>query len=206
MTAHKAFDHLIKNITINDKILDLGCGKKAPFTYNILDWNRDQNLTSIDYHQINTYGPNHLHVKGDVYSSIPSFFKYDIIWCSHVMEHLLDINEFINLLRDELYVSRGTLYLTVPPMKPELVGGHLTLWTPLLLCYNFIVRGWDLSDATILIDKYDITLITKFHRRPDIQLNYDIGDIELLAPYFPCGVYQGINGFDIDYGRPYENS
>lgn len=203
-TGKKAFGIMMDNIHKDDCVLDLGCGKNAPMVEELLyksvtEWS----VVSVDIVNPMELGPNHTHVVDDVIrfmmwqkNNIQGSF--DHIWCSHVMEHMVDVHGFIQGLENLMWTHRKpALYLTVPPRKDELVGGHLTLWTPLLLCYNFIVRGWDLSEATILIDNYDISLITKYKRRPNVRLNYDKGDIEVLAPYFPCGVYQGINGFSI---------
>jgi hypothetical protein len=200
-TAKKAFRHLIERMDLSDVILDIGCGKNAPFTREVLSWNPHQTIYTTDIVDISPLGPNHKHITDDI---LPWYTAPNIIWCSHVMEHLLDIDGFINRLSEVMEHSKAILYLTVPPMKPELVGGHLTLWTPLLLCYNFIVRGWDLSEAELLVDTYDITLITKFKQRPYENLVYDSGDIETLSTYFPCGVYQGVNGFDLSHDRLYK--
>lgn len=126
---------------------------------------------------------------------------FDAIWASHVLEHQPNVGAFLRQcfrdLRDD-----GVLAVTVPPAKPEIVGGHLTTWNAGLLLYNLIVAGFDCREASVSgcyssgpgYQPYNISVIVR--KRPAVlpQLRFDNGDIERLAQFFPCPVQQGFDG------------
>jgi SAM-dependent methyltransferase len=128
---------------------------------------------------------------------VASWGIYDGIFASHVLEHSPNPGRFLSSCRNVLK-DGGLLCITVPPPKTALVGGHLTLWTPLLLCYNAILAGFDCSSAWLSVYGYNISLAVYKGRRPDLSgLVHDCGDIERLAKYFPVEVWQNKDGFDL---------
>jgi SAM-dependent methyltransferase len=119
--------------------------------------------------------------------------KYDCIWASHVLEHQADpgifLSKCIELLNDD-----GVLAITVPPLKREIVGGHLTLWNAGLLLYQLVFAGLDCRDASICTYGYNVTVVVRKKLRPSIELTYDKGDIELLRRFFPDFVREPFAG------------
>ena len=114
----------------------------------------------------------------------------DLIWCSHVLEHQPNVNLFFRkCLNHSKY-----LCVTVPPLKDEIVGGHLTLWNSGLLLYNLVLAGFDCREAMVKKYGYNISVITKSVRRKDVPLKMDCGDIEALSEFFPLPVHQGFDG------------
>lgn len=129
------------------------------------------------------------------FMAMPEDRTFCAVWAAHVLEHQPNVNAFLTKCWRMLRPG-GVLCVTVPPMKPEIVGGHLTLWNAGLLLYNVILAGFDCRDAKVLRYGYNISLIV---RRGDAPLElpalrYDTGDIEALAPYFPGPVQQGFHG------------
>lgn len=124
--------------------------------------------------------------------------KYDVVWMSHVLEHQLDVNAFLKKARD-LVSPGGYLVVTVPPSKPEVVGGHLTLWTPGLLIYNLILAGFDCKDCKVIRYGYNISVICKPRSGSLPELSFDIGDVDKLSEYFPDGCSEGFNGEMYEY-------
>lgn len=129
--------------------------------------------------------------------------KFDAIWACHVLEHMPNPNLFLAKcfrdLRDD-----GLLAITVPPMKPGLVGGHVTLWTPALVLYHLILAGFDCRDARVsplyanegpYQVPYNLSVIVrkKQAKLPD-DLICDAGDIEKLKEFFPFDAYQDCDG------------
>ena len=111
---------------------------------------------------------------------------FDCVWVSHVLEHQLNVNQFLVKVFGDLKEG-GILALTIPPLKHEIVGGHVTLWNAGLLLYNLILAGFDCSQAAIKCYGYNIGVITPkiTAQIPRQALRYDTGDIETLASFFP---------------------
>lgn len=111
---------------------------------------------------------------------------FDCVWTSHVLEHQPNVQQFLRKVFGDLREG-GILAITVPPLKQNIVGGHLSLWNTGLLLYNLILAGFDCREARCRQYGYNISVIT-----PKISaalLTADIrfanGDIERLARFFP---------------------
>lgn len=125
--------------------------------------------------------------------SYPFESTFDCIWASHVLEHQpnpgLFIDKCISLLAEE-----GILAITVPPLKHDIVGGHLSLWNAGLLVYHLAVAGLDCSDAAVKSYGYNISVIVSKRTRPDVELRFGRGDIDILKPYLPGFFSEGFDG------------
>jgi len=127
--------------------------------------------------------------------------QFDAIWCSHVLEHQEDCGAFIRKLNSDLKEG-GAYAITVPPLKHDIVGGHVSLWNAGLLAYNLILGGFDLIDTHIWQYDYNISAVgvkRSFHMP---HLMSDSGDIDKLAPFFPRAwkVTEGFHGSNIVTG------
>lgn len=127
------------------------------------------------------------------YTSILMPKKFDLIWCSHTLEHQPNVHSFLKKVAIDLKPG-GYFAVTVPPLKNEIVGGHLSLWNAGLLLYNLILAGFDCSEAMVKTYGYNISVIVKYKPIELPELKMDFGDIETLAPYFPMPVVNGFNG------------
>jgi SAM-dependent methyltransferase len=119
--------------------------------------------------------------------------QFDCLWCCHCLEHQPNVNTFLTKMHGDLKPG-GLLAITVPPLKHEIVGGHVSLWNGGLLLYNLVMARFDCRLAMLKKHEYNITVIV---RRNEIQLPklaYDAGDIDRLAPYFPAGLKERFNG------------
>lgn len=182
MPAEQCLDQLLlKNI---ETCLDVGAGKML-HTARMRECGIK--VTTVDW------GNPDADYQGD-FLTWESTKKYDAVWMSHVLEHTPNPGHFLNKARTYLKEG-GWLAVTVPPRKDNLVGGHLTLWTPALLVYNCILAGFDCAEAKVNHYGYNISLLVKY--KPvnllDIKLKYDRGDIETLSEYFPFPVKQNCN-------------
>lgn len=130
------------------------------------------------------YPPDYLDVKID---------PIECIWVSHVLEHHPNPGLFLKKCFNDLKED-GILAITVPPLKHEIVGGHLTLWNAGLLLYQLILAGFDCSEAAVKTYGYNISIILKKKSFKLPDLKRDFGDIELLSPYFPFPVKHGFDG------------
>lgn len=121
---------------------------------------------------------------------------YDAVWCSHILEHQLNVNSFLRKIHS-LLNEDGYLAIIVPPRKPFIVGGHATLWNAGLVLYNLVLAGFDCSyECHIHQYDYNIGVIIRkrtIHALPS-ELSMDKGDIELLSKYFPFDARHNFNG------------
>lgn len=127
---------------------------------------------------------------------------FDAVWVSHVLEHQPNPGGFLQKCLSVLRPG-GVLAVTVPPMKNEIVGGHVTLWNAGLLLYQLILAGFDCRTARIGTyasgpgyPPYNISAIVRAPLQPIElpSLKMDKGDIETLADHFPVQVAQGFDG------------
>jgi 2-dehydro-3-deoxyphosphooctonate aldolase (KDO 8-P synthase) len=121
--------------------------------------------------------------------------KYDAIWCSHILEHQLNPNLFLKKVNSVLNEG-GYFGIVVPPRKPFIVDGHISLWNAGLVLYHLILAGFDCSEyCKIKQYDYNIGIIIKKKSIIDMpKLAYDTGDIERLKHFFPFDAKKGFNG------------
>ena len=168
-------------------VLDVGCGSGE---HSEIFSRYNKSVTAIDF----GHSPYFRNNKSKINTIVGDFNFYsfdrsfDCIWCSHILEHQLNINIFLKkiflLLNDN-----GVLAITVPPLKHEVVGGHLSLWNAGLLLYNLVLAGFNCRNASILTYRYNISVIVKKNEAllPE-DLSFDNGDIRKIKPFLPDGI------------------
>lgn len=173
-------------------VLDIGCG--AGMHSEIMD-KYGKTVTAIDLGRSVYYRKKNSNLKviNADFQTFKFNEKFDCIWASHVLEHQVNILQFLDKLK-ELLVDNGILAVTVPPNKSEIVGGHVTTWSPGLLLYNLIIAGFDCSQAFIFKYGYNITVILRKKIIELPELDRDNGDIDRLARFFPVTVNEGFDG------------
>lgn len=124
------------------------------------------------------------------YANLP---MYDCLWASHVLEHQANVGRFLDRCFYHLN-ENGILAITVPPLKHEIVGGHVSLWNAGLLLYNLILAGFNCKQAAVKSYGYNISVIVRKDPILLPRLNMDGGDIVTLAEYFPIDVREGFDG------------
>jgi SAM-dependent methyltransferase len=117
--------------------------------------------------------------------------RYDVIWASHVLEHILNPGQFVRQLLS-CAKEGGFLCVTVPPAKSEMTFGHVTQWNAGLLLIHLIKAGLDCRDARVYTKGYNISIITKVKYRTNenylkwlpssivVNGGYFLGDIDSL--------------------------
>lgn len=189
--ARKGFDKFLELIKEQDKrtILDIGCGKDQPHS-RLFKKYKQFSVSTCDFFSDNEYNGKLIDIDFEGK-------QFDAIWCSHCLEHQEDVGSFLKATQ-KILKEDGLLCITVPPMKHDIVGGHLTLWNTGLLYYNLILAGFDCSDAVHKNYGYNISIILNKKTIEDMStLFYDSGDIELLSKYFPFEAVQGFNGNEL---------
>jgi SAM-dependent methyltransferase len=184
MFGDEAARKLVKDYSFNT-LLDIGSGPKSA-AYSLFT----ENAKTVTRQDINPdYQPDLL---GD-FNNLAIVDQYDCIWCSHVLEHQLNVNHFLTKIFHTLK-DGGVLAITVPPLKEEIVGGHVTLWNAGLLLYNLILAGFDCRDAAVKTYGYNISVIVQKKTAILPDLLFDAGDIRTLNEFFPLGVFEGFDG------------
>jgi len=184
MFGDEAARKLVKDYSFNT-LLDIGSGPKSA-AYSLFT----DNGKTVTRQDINPdYQPDLL---GD-FNNLAIVDQYDCVWCSHVLEHQLNVNHFLTKIFHTLK-DGGVLAITVPPRKDEIVGGHVTLWNAGLLLYNLILAGFDCKNAAVKSYGYNISVIVEKKTAILPNLNYDAGDINALNEFFPLGVYEVFDG------------
>lgn len=193
MTKIRALKVLNRFIEFHPKrVIDVGSGKGAAAEHMR---GKGIEVTTID----NRFDAN---FKATYITHL--FLTHDGIWCSHVLEHCFNIQETLLKFKRELLYN-GILAITVPPMREKLVGGHLHNFTPGTLIYNLVMAGFDCSDAIVYVD--DVGNISVIVKNVDMKLPAELvsgpGDLEKLNRYFPCEVFQDVDGQfgNINWGK-----
>lgn len=187
LKGHQALE-LLQNIDFNT-VLDVGCG---PGKHSQWFKKQGKTVTSTDF-----VGKFDDVVVGD-YMTL-DFEPHDCVWCCHVLEHQVNSNLFLQKIINDCK-DNGVIAITVPPLKHNIVGGHVSLWNAGLLLYNMVLAGLDCSNASVGCYGYNISVIVKktlIKSMPQIKMGN--GDIELLANYFPVNVKQGFDGKIINH-------
>lgn len=168
------------------KVLDIGSGEGLHSDAFV---RHGWGVTAIDL------GRSALFQKGSGHEAIVDDFNYydffddfDCVWACHVLEHQLRPHDF---LRKCNMVCRegGTIAVTVPPYKSEIVGGHVCLWNAGLLLYHLVLAGFDCAEAKVLEYDYNVSVIVR-KRSIDILGGqvFDSGDIRRIKAFLPPSI------------------
>lgn len=84
----------------------------------------------------------------------------DLIWCCHVLEHQRNPGLFLDKIHADLRED-GFLAITAPPSKPQLAGGHVTIWTEATLLYQLVLAGFDCRNARVWRYGYNISCLVR---------------------------------------------
>mgnify|MGYP006272267931 CR=1 FL=1 len=125
--------------------------------------------------------------------------QFDVVWCAHVLEHVLDTGLALAEIRRVLK-PEGRLLVSVPPFKHAVVGGHVHAgWNIGYLMYVLAVAGFGLRDGRFVKHGYNIFGQVTRGPGPLEGLRFANGDLEMLrdAGRFPEG-FDASQGFDGD--------
>lgn len=190
--AGETLEYLVNNFNF-ETILDIGSGE-GKHTDVLLSLGK--RVTSIDFGNsvyFEKRSDQHNAIIADYYE-YDFDYQFDSIWGSHVLEHQPNPNFFLKKIHRDLKEG-GILALTVPPLKNEIVGGHVTLWNAGLLIYQLVLAGFNCKDVSIKSYGYNVSVV--LHKKSINsypELSYDKGDINRLKDYFPDGLVEPFDG------------
>jgi SAM-dependent methyltransferase len=97
---------------------------------------------------------------GDYLQFVPEA-PYDVVWSSHVLEHVRNVGLFLDKMAKDL-APDGYCVATVPPIRPEKMAyNHLSLWNAGMLLLNFGMAGFDMTTARIATYGYNVSIIAR---------------------------------------------
>jgi SAM-dependent methyltransferase len=158
----------------NSTILDIGGGRKQEHANYFRS--HGHNVKIVDFFDNADY-------RGD-FNTLDINEKFDAVWCSHCLEHQLNVNLFLKKIANTVK-QKGIIAITVPPLKPLIVGGHLSLWNAGLVVYNLVLAGIDCSTCAIKTYDYNISVIAENNKFEMPNLIYDRGDLISLQEFLP---------------------
>lgn len=206
MFAQDAFDKLVRDYEFKS-VLDVGSGAgiaskafvNAGKAVMAVDLGKSVyfNRSNDNYQKVLFMKKNFNEIEAD-YGN-----WFDVVWLSHILEHQVNPGIFLKRCRELIHPlsqvrAAGRLVVTVPPLKHNIVGGHVTLWNAGLLLYHLILAGFDCSKAAVKSYGYNISVIVQRGDPVPAEvldnLHSDAGDILRLAKYFPVPVKEGFDG------------
>ena len=148
-----------------DTVLDVGCG----YGFHCADFAaRGKRVTGLTVHatdQLRAHAQTHSYtlVPADMHFTDARDAAFDLVWSSHSLEHafsqLLALREWYRILK-----PGAVLAVSVPPHKSTIVSGHFcTGWSVGQLAYMLAVAGFDLRDAYLAREGYNVRALV---RRP----------------------------------------
>lgn len=190
--AGETLQYLIEKYQF-DTVLDIGSGEGK---HSDVLRKMGKHVTSIDFGSsiyFEKRDDKYSYVKGDYYT-YEFDEKFDCIWASHVLEHQVNPNLFLKKIHSDLKEG-GILAITVPPLKHEIVGGHVTLWNAGLLIYQLVLAGFNCKFISIKSYGYNISIVLKKESIVSYpELHFDSGDIKRMIEFFPDNFSEPFNG------------
>ena len=167
-----------------ESVLDVGCGS-GEHSERFLS--AGKRVTAVDYGNSHYFRQNRGRIDVQIgnFNEMEFDTQFDCVWCSHVLEHQLNVQDFLTKLSATVREG-GVLAITVPPLKHRIAGGHVSLWNGGLLLYRMVLAGIDCREARLLAYNYNISALVRKHSISVLgELEYDRGDIRKIQPYLP---------------------
>lgn len=184
MLADQAFKKLLKDYKFKT-VLDIGYGD-GKHSRGFLK--AGKKVVAVDYNPRNQIDADEIEIiNADFLHFMHKDSPFDCIWCSHVLEHQSDARQFLSKIAQNVKED-GVVAITVPPMKHDIVGGHLSWWNAGKLFYTLVLSGFDCSDARIKVYGYNISIILRYKPIKNFDWNilkYNKHDLKKLEKFFP---------------------
>jgi len=168
---------------------------------NDIDFFLQKNIkvTAFDYVSAHIKDSNYTFISGDFNKNCQNHYNsFDVVWACHVLEHQRNVGLFLdnvyNILKDD-----GVLCVCVPPLKHNIVGGHVSLWNMGILMYNLVLAKFDVKNGKFKKSGYNIFGMCHKNSHPLPNLIFDKGDIEALHDHWnDCAKFRQNSNGDID--------
>jgi len=168
-------------------ILDIGSHRGAVGDILKTVGKQTTSIEIMDGYPTSDYKADYLEVKFDK--------KFDIIWCSHVLEHQRNIGIFLEKCLNDL--NEGGVLVVSVPLEHTNIGltmGHCNYFSLWSLCYQLASVGFDIKTSAVAVYFGNLTVIAK---KPVEKIQ----KISSFAPYPPSDLSEKEAAeFGLDHG------
>ena len=200
--SYRAIDRVLASVSQGNTLLDIGCG---PGIQGRIFEDNGVNVTGLTMDPTGDYSGNCLSnvVVSDLMSYMPNQ-KFDVVWCSHMLEHFYDIGEALRKIKNDLIKDGGILSITVPAREKTILMNHIHYFDAGRLIRYLMFAGFDCRNAEILEYGYNLSLILPSvnfipdnmifeneasHEPGDYHDGYGYDDMEeMFLQYMPTGI------------------
>lgn len=139
--------HYINEISIDDKIIDLGCGKGRNIYY-LREFGL-KNITGIDINKFKEIDTSKIQfIQADLEKKIPVNDKYNIILCNYLFMFIKDKENLVNEINR---ISDCNSFCIVELNKKFLVNGFKYQFNELI---NLFSKDWDIVNIRLKQNKF----------------------------------------------------
>jgi ubiquinone/menaquinone biosynthesis C-methylase UbiE len=138
--------HYINEISINDKIIDLGCGKGRNIYY--LKELGLKNITAVDINKFKEIDNSINFIRTDLENGIPLNDKFNIMLCNYLFMFIKDKENLVNEINR---ISDCNSFCIVELNKKFLVNGLKYEFNELI---NLFSKEWDIVNIRLKQNKF----------------------------------------------------
>jgi SAM-dependent methyltransferase len=173
-----------KFLSQGSKVAIVGPGKDIVDISYFLE--KTKNVFAFDYVK-NRMMSDCNYITGDFNETSKEYTnKFNVVWACHVLEHQRNVGVFLDNIH-RIMSDDGTLFISVPPLKHNIVGGHVSLWNMGLLMYNLCLSKFDVKNGKFKKNGYNLFgIVHKSKNQLPEDLIFDRGDLEKLSNHWNC--------------------
>lgn len=193
LLSYKTFNKIVNEINFKT-LLDVGCGKGI-HAKMFADMGKQVTAITLE----NDRGYDGVFIKDYGELIIGSFLDisidrvYDVIWVSHVLEHVEDIDGFLRKVKDVIKPG-GTLAITVPSREKNITLTHIHNFNGGRLLRYLLFAGFDVRNAEILEYGFNLSIVLKDVKYLDENL-----DNNRLFEFLPKGIEVNLTWDNMPY-------
>ncbi len=157
-----------------DTLLDVGCGIGI---HGKIFEDYGKEVTGLTMSREGMYNGQCLrNVIEGAYETCQLPQKYDIVWMSHVLEHIVDVRKALEKTRTDVLKNGGVLAITVPSNENNITISHIHTFNAGRVLRYLLYAGFDCSNAMVLEYGFNLSVILpEVKWLPDYLLVHESG-------------------------------